>query len=180
LGLTGDTILLTESSVCKGAVTFWFNGVGDGLCDGGTDARIVGFERTGGKLVIVGIGIVVVVVVVAEGLLRIEGAAGANWEKVLAESAVVVLVVDIDVEVEVWLRELVSVGRPPGRGWMEFTIDVSGGNGIITTLSVCTRPTRTAKGTILNSLRIISRSRWRLAIYLLVDVEEVYRKPKFQ
>lgn len=43
----------------------------------------------------------VVVVVVAEGLLRIEGAAGANWEKVLAESAVVVLVVDIDVEVEV-------------------------------------------------------------------------------
>jgi hypothetical protein len=44
---------------------------------------------------------VVVVVVVAEGLLRIEGAAGANWEKVLAESAVVVLVVDIDVEVEV-------------------------------------------------------------------------------
>ena len=43
----------------------------------------------------------VVAVVMAEGLLRIEGAAGANWEKVLAESAVVVLVVDIDVEVEV-------------------------------------------------------------------------------
>ena len=72
--------------------------------------------------------------------------------------------VDIDVDVEVWLRELVSVGRLSGRGWIEFTTDVSGGNGIITTLSVCTRPTRTAKGTILNSLRIISRSQWRLAI----------------
>jgi hypothetical protein len=38
---------------------------------------------------------VVVVVVVAEGLLRIEGAAGANWEKVLADSAVVVLIVEL-------------------------------------------------------------------------------------
>jgi hypothetical protein len=47
-----------------------------------------------------------------------------------------VLNVDIDVDVEVWLRELVSVGRLSGRGWIEFTTDVSGGNGIITTLSV--------------------------------------------
>lgn len=37
----------------------------------------------------------VVAVVMAEGLLRIEGAAGANWRKVLADSAVVVLVVEL-------------------------------------------------------------------------------------